>query len=157
MQAEKTLELLGKLDTDTPINDFHDGKHDFLSNFYIVDVSYNGIKYPSSEHAYQAQKSGNNKVQRIFATLQSPNDAKLLGRAIRVREDWEKIKDLVMFNVVYAKFNQNSNLASLLRSTGKRQLIEGNYWNDIYWGVCKGVGQNKLGLLLMQIRDQLAL
>lgn len=157
MQVEITSKLLPKSDMDTPINNFHDGKHDFLSNFYDSKIVYNGIEYPTAEHAYQAQKSGNNKIQRIFAYLKSPNDAKLLGRAIKIREDWEQIKDLVMFNIVFAKFNQNPELAAKLYNTNNRELIEGNHWNDVYWGVCNGIGENKLGKILMQIRNQLSL
>lgn len=157
MQAEKTSELLPMLNTDTRINGFHDGKHDFLSNFYDAPVRYNGILYPTREHAYQAQKSGNNRVQQIFAKLDTPQEAKTLGRAIRVREDWDTIKDLVMFNIVYACFTQNPELALKLVETGNRELIEDNHWNDTYWGVCNGEGQNKLGKILMQVRDRLNL
>lgn len=35
------------------------------------------------------------------------------------------------------------------------ELIEGNYWHDTYWGVCEGVGENHLGKLLMEIRNEL--
>jgi hypothetical protein len=34
------------------------------------------------------------------------------------------------------------------------RLVEGNTWNDRYWGVCRGVGQNKLGHLLMKLREE---
>lgn len=32
---------------------------------------------------------------------------------------------------------------------------EGNTWDDTYWGVCKGVGTNYLGKLLMIVRNDL--
>lgn len=143
-------------DINTDINSFS-GQYAFLSNFYMMPVEFNGIKYPSSEHAYQAQKSANNKVQRIFGILPEANDAKILGKNIKMRLDWDQIKDLVMRNIVFAKFNQNPELANLLVKTGSRKLIEGNYWGDTYWGVCKGVGQNKLGEILMQVRNEVAI
>lgn len=144
--------LLDVSDMDSPINGFHGIGYEFLSNFYPCSVAYNGITYPSAEHAYQAQKSGNNRVQKIFATLQTPGDAKVFGRALKVREDWDSIKDLVMYNVVYAKFTQNRDLSDRLIHTNKRTLVETNHWKDTYWGVCDGVGKNRLGEILMQVR-----
>ena len=42
-----------------------------------------------------------------------------------------------------------------LLETGAAELIEGNYWGDRYWGVCKGVGDNWLGKLLMTVRKEI--
>ncbi len=33
------------------------------------------------------------------------------------------------------------------------EIVERNTWNDTFWGVCKGKGENHLGILLMEIRD----
>ena len=60
-----------------------------------------------------------------------------------------------MFDIVYYKFIQNPKLAEQLVATGDEELIEGNDWNDRYWGVCRGVGQNKLGQTLQRIRSEL--
>ena len=49
---------------------------------------------------------------------------------------------------------KNPELRSLLLATGNEELVEGNWWRDTYWGVCEGVGQNKLGKLLMQVREE---
>ena len=56
---------------------------------------------------------------------------------------------------LYAKFTQNSELYNLLLSTGSSILIEGNQWQDTFWGVVNGEGQNNLGLLLMLLRNEL--
>ena len=40
-------------------------------------------------------------------------------------------------------------------ATGDAELVEGNTWNDTYWGVCNGVGHNHLGKILMQVRQEL--
>ena len=56
---------------------------------------------------------------------------------------------------VKAKFSKNPILKAKLLATGDAELIEGNWWNDTYWGVCKGVGKNKLGKILMRVRDEL--
>lgn len=46
-------------------------------------------------------------------------------------------------------------IAEDLLDTGDQRLVEGNVWGDRYWGVCDGVGENWLGELLMQVRDEL--
>jgi predicted NAD-dependent protein-ADP-ribosyltransferase YbiA (DUF1768 family) len=43
----------------------------------------------------------------------------------------------------------------MLKATGDEELVEGNWWNDTFWGVCNGVGENNLGKLLMKIRAEL--
>lgn len=59
-----------------------------------------------------------------------------------------------MREVVECKFKQNRWLMQKLMSTGKTQLVEGNNWNDTFWGVYKGEGENMLGKILMEIRDK---
>lgn len=60
-----------------------------------------------------------------------------------------------MYDICIAKFMQNKNLAQLLIETGDATLIEGNTWGDRVWGVCDGVGENRLGKILMQIRAKM--
>ena len=59
-----------------------------------------------------------------------------------------------MYDVVKAKFSIK-HLKEMLLATGNEELIEGNLWNDTYWGVCNGKGQNKLGKILMRVREEL--
>lgn len=134
--------------------DSFDGKYAFLSNFYPATVEYGGIKYQNSEAAYQAQKTIDDTVMRRFATL-SPEAAKRMGRSIQLRPDWEQVKDDIMLNVCRCKFRQHPDLARELVETGNEELIEGNTWDDTCWGVCNGVGENRLGKILMRIRDEL--
>ena len=55
--------------------------------------------------------------------------------------------------IVLEKFLQNYRLERRLLDTGDAILIEGNWWNDKFWGVCKGEGCNMLGQILMEVRD----
>lgn len=128
------------------------GEYDFLSNFYIGTVVYNGLTFTSSEAAFQSMKCP--ERAREFTQL-NPSQAKSLGRKVELRSDWEEIKDNVMYGVCYAKFSQNEDLKRKLIATGDAKLVEGNTWNDIYWGMCKGKGQNKLGEILMKLREEL--
>lgn len=138
-----------------------EGKYDFLSNFYMADIEITSpktgevLEFPSTEHAYQAFKTLDLLWFERIRTAETPADAKRFGKKCPMRDDWDQIKDKVMLHVCRAKFNQHPDLAAKLLETGDRELIEGNWWNDTYWGVCKGVGLNKLGQTLMRIREEL--
>ena len=137
------------------INCFN-GIYGFLSNFYHSYVEYEGITYANSESAFQAQKCTANEDKFGFCKL-TPNAAKRAGKHVQLREDWETVKDDIMYNIVKAKFMQNDVLRRDLIDTGDAILIEGNDWGDRYWGVDNkfGLGQNKLGNILMRVRDEL--
>lgn len=128
------------------------GKYFFLSNFYKKPFIYNGLLWPSAEHAFQAAKSINSKEIELIRTAENPSLAKRLGRRTRLRQDWEQVKDGLMEEILQAKFT-DAHLSNLLLSTSPCTLIEGNNWGDTYWGV-DGTGLNKLGILLMKIRDK---
>lgn len=128
-----------------------DGEHRFLSNFWPSRVVYGGIDYANAEAAFQAQKVLDPDVRANFSEL-SPGQAKKAGRQVRLRPDWEDVKTEAMARVVAAKFRQDGDLARKLLATGSRILIEGNDWNDVTWGVCRGKGENRLGQILMALR-----
>ena len=134
--------------------DSFSGDYDFLSNFYPCSVIYDGYIYPSSEAAFQAAKCIKRSERLIFTQL-SPNEAKKLGRKVELREDWEGVKNKIMLEIVINKFVYNPKLAQKLLDTGETRLVEGNTWNDTYWGVCNGVGKNHLGAILMEARSYL--
>jgi ribA/ribD-fused uncharacterized protein len=133
------------------IRDFS-GEYEFLSNFYICVVPYRGVEYRSSEHAYQAAKTIDLVDHDFIAESLTPTIAKKRSKEILLREDWERVKESVMYNVVFAKFEHNLDIRQKLLDTGDAGLIEGNWWGDTYWGVCKNVGKNKLGKILMNVR-----
>jgi ribA/ribD-fused uncharacterized protein len=93
-------------------------------------------------------------MRKVFTEL-SPSSAKYLGRHVELRSDWEDVKDNIMYEIVYNKFSNNLDLRNSLHNTGDAELIEGNWWNDKYWGMSNGEGQNKLGKILMRVRDEL--
>lgn len=130
------------------------GEYAFLSNFYEVPVEYGGLDYQNSEAAFQAQKTID-KTERLWFTNLDASSSKKLGRTIALRDDWEKVKIQTMYEVCYAKFTQNPDLAKKLVATGNEILVEGNTWNDTFWGVCNGQGMNHLGKILMAIRTEL--
>ena len=117
-----------------------------------MKISYNGYTFQNTEAAFQAQKD----LSRIneFVNL-DPRESKRLGRRVKLRTDWEQVKDFIMYEICKAKFTQNLDLRIKLLKTYDATLIEGNTWGDTYWGVCKGRGKNKLGITLMKIREEL--
>lgn len=133
--------------------DRFDGEYKFLSNFYVTPVEYEGLVFGSSENAFQAAKTLDWNIRLSMMRI-APGVAKRRGRTLLLRADWEHIKDDVMLDIVRIKF-KNQRLATLLADTGTANLIEGNSWGDEYWGVCRGIGQNKLGKILERVRFEI--
>lgn len=126
------------------------GTYRFLSNFYIE---------PDGTHVegeYQAQKCSTAGERIIFmARALSPGQAKRAGRLVTIRQDWERVKDDVMYELVSQKFLDHQSLADRLIATDGYELVEENNWGDKYWGKVNGEGLNKLGETLMRVRAEL--
>jgi ribA/ribD-fused uncharacterized protein len=135
------------------IDDFS-GDFAFLSNFFPVDVTFEGLLFRSTEAAYQASKTLDLRLRRQFVLL-SPVKAKKLGNKIELRDDWTDVRLQIMENILRQKFAIEE-FKELLLLTGDEELVEGNVWHDVFWGVCNGVGENHLGKLLMKIRLEIA-
>ncbi len=136
--------------------DKFDNKYAFLSNFYYSPISpwADNIVYPTVEHAFQAMKSLAIEDRELIAKAPSPGKAKFLGRRLNLRPDWREVRINIMYEALNEKF-KDPKLRELLLATGDEKLVEGNYWNDTYWGVCNGIGENHLGKLLMEVRDEI--
>lgn len=137
----------------TRVIDKFRGEHRFLSNFYPCLIWHDGIRYSSVEHAFQAAKTLDFAERWRISQLPTPGQAKRAGRSVTLRPDWLQVRRMVMQELLIQKFILNSELRKKLKDTGKAMLIEGNTWGDTYWGVCRGVGENHLGKLLMAIRS----
>lgn len=135
------------------------GAYEFLSNFYYAPIrvrsTVGDLIYPTSEHMYQAHKSKDPEVRKHISELATAGQAKRAGQKLIMREDWDTVKLDVMRRVLFLKFKQNPHLCQLLADTRFATLVEGNHWNDTFWGVCKGRGQNHLGQLLMELRQRI--
>lgn len=136
--------------------DRFDGNFRFLSNFWLCMVTApDGLLYGSVEHGYQAMKTEIESERTAIRLASSAAEAKALGRAVTKRANWEEIKLSVMEHLLREKFMRHPSLKAKLIDTSDAILIEGNHWNDTYWGVCRGRGENHLGKLLMKIREEL--
>ena len=140
-----------------PITEFQ-GEYRFLSNFYPAEVQFEGITYPSVEHAYQSAKTLDRAERQRLASIKDPAQAKRAGRALKYRADWEAVKFDVMEQCVRDKFTRHPDLRAKLLATGDAELVEGNTWGDRIWGVDppgSAQGENRLGMILMRVRSQL--
>ncbi len=131
------------------------GKYRWLSNFWPAQVDLDGVWYPTVEHAYQAAKTLDGVMRAKIAVCSTPGQAKWFSRGIKYRTDWLELRLLVMEDLLRQKFAQGTRLGQQLLATDDLELVEGNTWSDTFWGRCKGVGENHLGKLLMQIRNDL--
>ena len=127
----------------------------FLSNFWPSEITVCGVRFPTVEHAYQAMKSPHRENWIVVADLKRPGQAKRTGQRLTIRSNWERIKIPVMRMLLRKKFYWNPELEDALLLTEPYYLEETNDWGDTFWGVCDGVGENHLGKLLMQVRDEL--
>lgn len=129
-----------------------------LSNFSQHAIFLNNRIWSTVEHYYQAQKFQDKEYQEIIRQAETPFLAK--QKAIELFEkkpmlDWNEKKDKEMFKALKAKFTQHPNLANLLISTNDKKIVERTDFDD-YWGDGKdGNGKNRLGLLLMELREQM--
>lgn len=135
------------------LNSFR-GQYRFLSNFFPALCHWEGITYPTVEHAYQAAKTLSFDARAVIAGALTAQEAKHLGRHVTLRADWDRVKLPIMTDLLHLKFS-NREVGNLLLLTGDAELVAGNWWGDRFWGVCAGVGENHLGKLLMQVRDEL--
>lgn len=140
----------------------------FLSNFYPyknkqgekypekVSVTYEGIEFDCTENAYQTAKSLNIELRKEISRMNPFQSKKYwIGKEEQIRPDWEEIKISVMRELIFQKFTNNPQLKQMLLDTEDALLEEGNTWEDTYWGICNGIGENNLGKILMEIRDSL--
>lgn len=149
------------------------GPHAFLSNFHHSRFRYDGISWPTAEHAYQAMKLADPQLRFSCALIETPAGAKRQGRRYELRHDWEAVKRRIMLEIVLAKFEGNGELRDRLAQTAPAVLIEGNGWGDTYWGAVECgpagldglpliwtgghplAGRNWLGRVLMMAREVL--
>lgn len=137
----------------------HSYKNRYLSNFYFEPfTASDGKSYMTVEHYYQAMKFEGTAYAETIRNAETPVVARRLGgsRDYPIREDWEAVKEQVMRDALRAKFTQNEGLKrKLLDNTEESPLIHDAQW-DGYWGSgVDGRGKNMLGVMLMELRDQL--
>lgn len=133
-----------------------------FSNLFRRPIAFEGRTYPTAEHAYQAGKPSKPAVRDWILSAPTPALAAMAAHGLYVWDvvpNWSQIKFDRMRAVLRAKFDQHDDLKELLLSTGKVRLVEAGTVNNAVnrlWGEVEGKGQNMLGVMLMELREELA-
>lgn len=132
-----------------------------FSNLYRCPVEFEGVVYPTSEHAYQAGKPRKAAVRDWLLAAPSPALLAMAAHGLYywdIAPGWSTNKLDRMRGVLRAKFTQHPELAELLLGTGTARLVESaTVDNEVnrFWGEVNGVGRNTLGVMLMELREVL--
>jgi hypothetical protein len=144
---------------DTTIYFYSDRERPYgcFSNFSRHGFVLDGNYWPTSEHYFQGQKFAGTPHEDQIRAAPTPKIAAEMGRDRKrpLRPDWEQVKDDVMRRAVRAKFQTHADIREILLGTGDAPLVE-NAPGDYYWGCGKdGSGKNRLGQILMEVREAL--
>lgn len=136
---------------------FWGGGWNCFSNFSSYQVMYKGKLWPTSEHAYQAAKFSDEKLQEKIRNAKSAYDAFILGgenKELRAK-NWNEVKVSIMEEIVREKLKQNPHILMKLLETGDMEIIEASpvdaFWG---WGPNKD-GENALGKIWMKLREEI--
>ena len=136
-----------------------DGPYSFLSNFYPVQINMGDFVFPSVEHAYQAGKTDDPDMRSRIARMSAAGDAKWQGKHLIIIPGFEQNKIEIMGKILRIKFS-NKEFKEKLLDTGNMLIFEYNMWEDVFWGIIQYdslfYGENYLGRLLMEIRDEIS-
>lgn len=132
-----------------------------FSNLFRRSIMFEGFEYATAEHAYQAGKARKPEVREWLLNAPSPALVAMAAHGLYTWDivpNWSKIKFDRMRAVLRAKFSQHDDLKAVLLSTGMCRLVESaTVDNEInrLWGEVNGKGKNMLGILLMELREEL--
>lgn len=135
-----------------------------FSNLYRRAIVFDDEIFPTSEHAYQAGKARKPEVRAWLMAAPTPALLAMAAHGLYpwdIARNWSTIKFNRMRAVLWAKFTQHPDMANLLLATGEARLVEtatvDNAVNRL-WGEVDGKGgRNMLGVMLMEVRERLAL
>ena len=161
-QTELDVEKIG-LRENQDVTMFY-GRFCPFSNFFPSDFIIANQKYNSVEQYFQKKKadySGAYSISQQILSSDDPAEMKAIAKQLDCSSWPEELQHQTMKDGLLAKFAQNKRLGILLQNTGTRSMIECNKY-DRYWGngcwiydknARNGIGQNKLGNLLQEVRD----
>lgn len=137
---------------------YYETSHFAFHNFSAHAIEYNGLVYPTAEHAFHAMKFEDETLREQIRTAPSPIAAFRLGKKLKPqrRTDWDEVKVTTLTDIIRHKVRQNEDVKEALLASGDEEIVEVNP-NDGFWGNgADGKGLNHTGKILMQIRDEVA-
>jgi ribA/ribD-fused uncharacterized protein len=132
-----------------------------FSNLHRRVVVFEDREFPTAEHAYQAGKPVKDAVREWVLSAPTPSLVAMAAHGLYTWDivpEWSRTKVDRMRRVLRAKFTQHEDLKALLLSTGSARIVEAGRTDNAVnreWGEVNGKGMNRLGILLMEIRDEL--
>lgn len=161
--TKKPTQIANERATATEIHFYRSNEKPYgvFSNLHRTKVIFEGREFPTAEHAYQAGKANKEAVREWILSAPTPSLAAMAAHGLYTWDivpSWSKIKFDRMRDVLRAKFTQHEDLRALLLATGEARLVEAGTTNNAVnrlWGEVHGKGQNMLGVLLMEVRDEL--
>ena len=149
----------GTIDPDV-IRFYNRGEPNYeFTNFFPAPIFLDGKQWPTTEHYFQAQKFIGTPFTEVIRHFQRPREAFDYSRNHAVsrwrRKDWESVKINIMRKALLAKFTQHADLREMLLSTGDKYLIEHSPYDSFWGNGGDDSGENRLGLLLMEVRSEL--
>lgn len=146
------------------------GEFRTFSNQAEYPIQISDVRYPTVEHYFQAQKAkefGDDEIYKKMLDTPSGKAVKALGKKVKnfQKEVWDAKRLEIMMHGVKAKFVQHPELQKQLLETGDKQIGEADA-RDSFWGIgtsentdksvdpTKWKGQNRLGKILMALRDE---
>ena len=146
---------------DIPFYRSNEKPYGAFSNLLRRSMMFEGREYPTAEHAYQAGKARKESVREWILSAPSPSLVAMAAHGLYtwdINPDWSRTKYDRMRNVLRAKFTQHEDLKELLLSTGNARLVEAGRTDNLVnrtWGEVNGKGLNMLGVLLMEVREEI--
>ena len=143
----------------------------YLSNWYMSEFTYNDIKFSSMEQYMMYQKAVTFHDYDVAKDIMGTDDVaeiKALGRKVKNYSDviWNGLRQIVIYQGLFAKFQQNVTLKQRLLETGDSIIAECAV-RDTIWGIGLSMkdtkrfdinewqGTNLLGFGLMAVRKEL--
>jgi ribA/ribD-fused uncharacterized protein len=136
---------------------YYESSHFVFSNFSPHSIEFDGILFPTAEHAFHAAKFDDPTIKSEIQHSRSPLEAYTLGKKYKDkrRGNWDDIKLDTLYQIMVEKVAQHTEVKDALLATGNEEIVEDNP-NDDYWGNgADGKGQNQTGKILMRIREEL--
>ena len=146
---------------DIPFYRANEKPYGAFSNLFRRPMEFEGRVYPTAEHAYQAGKARKDEVREWILSAPTPSLVAMAAHGLYTWDivpEWSRTKFDRMREVLKAKFSQHEDLKELLLSTGNARLVEAGRTDNAVnrtWGEVNGKGQNMLGVLLMEVRDEI--
>lgn len=152
---------------------FHnpDEENGYLSNWYLSDFTIDNRTFSSMEQYmmyHKAEYFHDKDIARRILKTKDVATIKKLGRQVSNYNEnqWNGVRQLIVYEGLFAKFSQNKHLRDKLLSTSDSVLAECAV-HDTIWGIGLSMtdpnrfdvncwkGQNLLGYSLMMVRERI--